>query len=397
MTPFRPRTCKVWIGKFALSTRPLILFLFGSEPDPVILERAASLHETGRYQIKFAYWSRGEGSSIYYPFAKLLPEDAFLPIRLADPRGGLLRRAWLSARFAWKLSRIVAADQSALKAIYCVNINMCAIASLATLLRRRAVLIHEFQDQFGTRLNFLARFLYRLSARKVALTILQSAASYEYINSNGLKSVSAPAIILPPAPAKWTYEHTARSGADDLKIGYFGYMRGQRILGALIDAAKQVNAGGRKVVLKFAGGGDCADYVRQRAQAEPFIQFSGVYEYYSEYPALFASVDVIFGVFPTSNPTFRRHIARRFAEAVASGMPIIVGKDTYMDGLVAKYGCGWSAAEDSVDELADLLTRIYDRRADLGELRAPAKTRANWKFESRAAEFHQAVAAALPD
>lgn len=370
------------------------MFLFGSEPDPVINERAMSLQKTGKYEVKFAYWQRGDASSIHIPFAELLGDAAYIPIKVADPRGNFFRRAMLSLLFAWKFFRIARRHRANLKAVYCININMCAIASLALLFMRNVVLMHEFQDQYGSKLNFVLRKLYRWSARRVVLTLLQSKALIAYIDANELRSVSEPSMFLPPVPANWNYRHKAHKRAE-LVIGYFGYMRGQKILESLIEAVEKVQATGRDVRLKFAGTGDCAEFVKQRTANREFIEFGGKFDYHTEYLGLFSSVDAIFAVFPQSVANFKTHVARRVAEAFASNMPVIVCKGTYMAKLVAEYDCGWSADEASTTELVQLLTHLFDNRQELDLADIAPQASAEWKFEHYEAQFLTAVSAVL--
>ena len=47
--------------------KPLLVFLFGSEPEPVFVERAEAIWERGKYDVKFVYWERGS-RNITIPF-----------------------------------------------------------------------------------------------------------------------------------------------------------------------------------------------------------------------------------------------------------------------------------------------------------------------------------------
>ena len=86
--------------------KPLLVFLFGSEPDPVFVERAEAIWERGKYDVKFVYWERGS-RNITIPFKTAMPRENFVALKVGDPRGGLVRRLVLTLWFTFKFRRAI--------------------------------------------------------------------------------------------------------------------------------------------------------------------------------------------------------------------------------------------------------------------------------------------------
>ena len=86
--------------------KPLLVFLFGSEPEPVFVERAEAIWERGKYDVKFVYWERGS-RNITIPFKTAMPRENFVALKVGDPRGGLVRRLVLTLWFTFKFRRAI--------------------------------------------------------------------------------------------------------------------------------------------------------------------------------------------------------------------------------------------------------------------------------------------------
>lgn len=371
-----------------------MLFLYGSEPDPLFMERAASVQKSGAYQVKFVYWQRGATTNLYYPFSNLLGAGHVIPVSAGDPRGGLLRRVLFSLIFTLKLALRVWRIRPDI--IYAVNINMCFSARLVTLVWPRARMVYEFQDQFGVKLSGIKRWLYRWSVARVRLTILQSPASEKFIADNRLEAVSAPKIVVPPAPAGWDYQYQPNLARAELVVGYFGNFRGRAILESLVSAAERANAAGGSVRLQFGGTGEEVEYIRRAAAEHSFVDYIGKFEYHTDYMDLFRAIDVSFAVFPQANVTFKHHVARRFAEAVASGMPVIVGAGTHMASVAERTGCGWVVTEADADELAALFAKLCKDRSLLGVAgRVDAEIKREYRYETHEPKLLAALSEVL--
>ena len=126
-----------------------------------------------------------------------------------------------------------------------------------------------------------------------------------------------------------------------LTVSYIGYIRGAEIVTNLLEVTRELREEGLKIELRFSGTGPDVELVERASEEFEYVHFSGPFEYWSEYEGLLSRGDVIFAVYPQSNPSFRYHIARRFTEGVLAGLPLIVCAESYMGELVRKHGYGW--------------------------------------------------------
>ena len=357
--------------------KPLLVFLFGSEPEPVFVERAEAIWERGKYDVKFVYWERGS-RNITIPFKTAMPRENFVALKVGDPRGGLVRRLVLTLWFTFKFRRAI--GRRLPRVVYAINLNMCAVASLGLIDKPSVAVVHEFQDHYGFKLSRLKRWLYKLSTRRVKLTIMQSHGSFEYIRMNGLEAQSEPWFYFPPMPRNWEYKHKPRLEGDVLTVSYIGYIRGAEIVTNLLEVTRELREEGLQIELRFSGTGPDVELVERASEEFEYVHFSGPFEYSSEYEGLLSRGDVIFAVYPQSNPSFRYHIARRFTEGVLAGLPLIVCKESYMGELVRKHGYGWAVPEEGRAELKELLRGLAEDRSRLEVGEGVAKLREEFTF-----------------
>ncbi len=349
-----------------------VLFVFGSTPQARHYEMAHLLHASGKYDVRFAYWERRDSSITLEPppAEQTIPTANLIPIHLPDPRNGALRRLISTLLFSLKLRRVIRDFKPDL--IYSININIVGGVKLAQLGMKQISQIHEFQDQFGYRLSKFVRMIYRWCAGEVRHTIIQSEASFAYIERNNLKRCSEPHTVIPPVPLNWQILKRAANHprSEQLTIGFIGFIQGKKTLPNIVEAVADLVRGGRNIRLLFAGTGPELGLTTELATKHDFIDNIGRYEYYGEYPQLFRRVDLMCAVYPTERLNNRYSIGRRLMECVAVGKPAIVQKDTHMAELVERHGGGWVVDDKNKDAFADIFRRIYDDRELLNNCRA---------------------------
>ena len=339
----------------------------------------ATLHESGEWDVHAIYWRRLR-SNISIPFTSSIPEDRFHPITLPDPRGAIPRRLLLTLRFIWTARKLIGKLKP--HSIHAVNADILAVANIALLGSKRTALVFDMQDQMGDRLPVHYRLLYRLLLRRADAMLIRSEGFIPFVQQNQLFADNKPVLYVTNAPAKWTLRHATATGRTELVVGYFGNIRGPQQVQALIDAAEQVQATGRDVRLLFAGVGPEAAMVQQAADRLAFVEYTGPYDYETEYAGLQERADLIYALYPQETPNYRTHIARRFHEAVLAGMPIIVTRGTHMGDIVKPSSVGWEVGDGSVADLVQLLSDVYDDRSLLAKATADEEMLARHRFET---------------
>jgi glycosyltransferase involved in cell wall biosynthesis len=336
-----------------------VAFLYANDPDPLLLERMATLEATGRYQVHALYWHRAR-SPLNIPFTSTLPAGRFSRVDLPDPRGGLARRALLSARFAWAAARWLRRLRP--DAVHAVYPDMLAVARLALAPSSRTPLVYDLWDVIGPqRPPAPVRWLYRLLLRRVGLVCVTSPAyADDYLRPNGLLPRGAPVLDTSNCPVCAGRPAPAPLPGGPLTIGYIGNVRVREQLNTLVEAVRSVRGEGRDVQVLIAGAGEDGALAERLAAQHPFVRYTGPYDHARQAAGLYGQVHVVFAVYPQRSLNYRLHLARRLHDAIVSGRPVIVAEGSHMAQGVAAEGTGWAIGDADTHALAGLLRRLCD-------------------------------------
>ena len=376
--------------------KKVVLFLYANEPNPGLLERMDALSASGDYEVHAVYWHR-QRSPIVIPFSSKLSAERFIPISLPDPRGNPLRRVVLSIRFFLKLRRHLQRLKPDI--VHAVNVDMLGFARLALFPGSRTRLVYDMQDVVGFRLPIHYRIIYRALLRRANAVLVRSDRFIsEYLEPNHLVKQKTPVVFISNAPAGWNFIRGTRPQTKGLSIGYFGNLRGSRQLDILLEAVQLAAESGRAVRAVFAGVGPDAERIARISRDSPWIEYRGPYDYAVQRNNLYAEADVIYAVFPMETPNYRIHLARRFHEAILSGIPVIVADGSYMGEIVEKSGVGWAVDPNAPDDLNQLLIRIHDDRSAISACaKASESIRNRHRFENYIPDLLQTYDAVAKD
>ena len=356
-----------------------VLFLYGNDPNPSLIERAQMLENTGDFESHIAYWHR-EKSDISIPFSTKLSDGRVHQISLPDPRGNPINRILLSLKFVLRLRRVIKRVRPAV--IYAVNPDMLGLAAIALLGMKNIGVVYDFQDQKGTNLNTLAKSIYRTILRRASYVVIRSEGFKFQIEKESLVNTSTPVEYIAEAPLDWKDVREPHKDRPHLVVGYFGNIRGRDQLWHLLSATKELRASGRDIKLRFAGGGPEAAWLQKQVDSLDYVTFTGAFDYFSEYKTLFATADIVHAVYPLDWANYLTHEARRFHEAAAMGVPLIVSSGTFMAERVRHLGIGWDVDPESAEGLLEVLRDVYDNRAMLSEAIATPELRKEHQLET---------------
>jgi len=335
-----------------------IFFIYGNTPNPSLIERALTAENSGKYESYIVFWSR-KNSDISIPFSKILPLDRFIDISLGDPRGNIFRRIILSLLFSIKLRAKIRSIMPDI--IYPVNSDMLGLSMLSNYLLKPVKIVYDFQDQKGEKLNFLYKYLYRISARKVSTVFVRSLGFIDHIQKNNLFSDEVPIKYFAEAPLGWDSwgKKFPNNFEEKLIVGYFGNIRGTKQIKSLLMATQMINKEGKNVQLNFAGVGSEVNLVTKAVGEFNYVNYSGPFDYFKDYKEMFLSADIIYAAYPTNLSNYKFHEARRFHESIAAGIPIIVSQGTYMANRVIDLNVGWTIDSKGSSESVQEIYKIF--------------------------------------
>ncbi len=158
-----------------------------------------------------------------------------------------------------------------------------------------------------------------------------------------------------------------------------GFMGQKRYIDSLLDLIEVVGRDDRLRAI-LAGGGVGAAQVEGAAAGNDRIEVSGRFVY-DELPGLYGRCDAIHAVYDTGLGNVRTLFPVKVMEAMASALPVIVAKGTWIAGYVEDHGIGYSVAPGT-DELHRVLEDMLGdpaRAAEMGARgRALIEAGLNW-------------------
>ena len=360
-----------------------VVFVYANDPEPILLERMSALEDTGRYEAYAVYWHR-TGSPLSIPWSSALDAGRFIQIELPDPRGGLLRRLFLTARYVLSLRReLKKLNAEVITPIYP---DMLFAAKLAMLGRSKVPMMYELWDVIGAEIpdRFVKRFTRKLMQGLRAVFVTSEGYDTKYLQPNGFISETTKVVYASNSPAGWKFRAPESSeDKPELTVAYIGQIRVAPQLQNLVTAVGSLHEIGLQIKLLIAGGGQDSDWIKSLSESSEFIDYRGPYDFQKDAEMLYSESDVLFAVYPQQQFNYRVHWARRGHQAILSGIPLIVARGSVMGRYIDEHGLGWLVDDDSPAELESLLAMIAENRADLMTHRTDSESiLSEHKFES---------------
>lgn len=164
-------------------------------------------------------------------------------------------------------------------------------------------------------------------------------------------------IYLPNYPEVNNYIISDRHSKSTLYISYIGAVRQYQELMNLMLASKDQ----KNIQVQINGDGVAYEALNKESSHFDNVIVTGRYEY-SDSKELFNHTDVLYAVYPNSNLQYRVALPVKLFEAIASGTPLIVSRNTKLEEFVEKYDIGFSIDPESVEQLQNLLIDLTENR-----------------------------------
>ena len=161
---------------------------------------------------------------------------------------------------------------------------------------------------------------------------------------------------------------------------FFGSMSHQFDLETVIDAAKLLQAEGRRVRFVLCGTGERLAELKARAANTQAVVFPG-WIGRSEIKVLMDMSNV--GLAPYVNHIgFARNLPNKPIEYLAGGLPILSSLTGYLQELLEEFGCGDTYKEGDAQSLRDLVVRISDNPKLAIDMGRSARTAFSSRFDA---------------
>jgi glycosyltransferase involved in cell wall biosynthesis len=343
------------------------------------------LNNSKQYQVNLLYLDRKQ-ANFNIPFSSRLNKAYCHTIRWyigKNKLSKLTNRIVIIFLFVQKIKKI---DP---EIIHAWNLDMVIIAWLSALTTRKKIkIIYSLQDTTEYMLKRLMIVLQKKIYQKVDYFFVTSQHfESHFLRKFQLISSKQKVVFVPNVPLAAQYnDFVPRQISSGLTIGYFGFLRGQKALDALVQATQKLREDGNNVQIHFAGIGKEVRYVEALARDNDFVRFSGAFQP-DDIERLYSQVDLIYAVYDESYDK-KIHLAYRLCESINCGLPIIVAQKTHMSEIVEKYGVGLSVAFGDPKELYRKLSKLVTQKNRRFEIAANCKRAAqDFVFE----KYHDKV------
>ena len=224
--------------------------------------------------------------------------------------------------------------------------------------------IEESDNLIKSAVNFIIKKIEKRCFQNVDYLVVTSEKFYEVYYHRLIRHDRV--IYIPNAPDPEVFKGYQKKSKGDFTVGFIGGIRYLAQMKMLVDAAGKC---GCNVI--FAGaGGTSEDYrgISEYCKNNPFVRFTGKYDYQKDIARLYGMVDCVYAVYNADNPNVRIALPNKLYESVLCELPIIVAKGTYLSELVEKWGVGVSVSHTDAEELAAALRRLKEDTVLRGDI-----------------------------
>ena len=171
-------------------------------------------------------------------------------------------------------------------------------------------------------------------------------------------------IYLPNYPELSKFDKVEHIPAEDLRIMYAGYVRHLIPMQNLIKAADKMEL----VKISIHGSGEVLESLEEIAKGIDNVEITGAYTH-QEVTKFYANADVVYIVYNKGNLNDEAALPTKFFEAIISGLPVIVAKDSLLERKVKEYDIGFSVDGTDYEDIRNLLKQLRDNREILEQKR----------------------------
>ena len=189
-----------------------------------------------------------------------------------------------------------------------------------------------------------------------------------YINDKQIEKISKKnkekLVYLPNYPEESKFEKIEHIPDNHLRIMYAGYVRHLIPMTNLIEAGKKLS----HIKISIHGSGNIVENLKKMAEGHKNIEFTGAFTH-DKISEFYANADLVYIVYNKGNQNDETALPTKFFEAIISGVPVIVSKNSFMEKTVKKFDIGYSVDGTSIESVTQLLLEIENNRDILEQKR----------------------------
>ncbi|WP_174351497.1 glycosyltransferase [Paenibacillus sp. JMULE4] len=185
-----------------------------------------------------------------------------------------------------------------------------------------------------------------------------------------------PVITIPNTAEFQLLGNIEKTQSQKTRIAFIGAVRDFERLKLLMDVGEKFE----NIIIMIHGAGTALDQIMQIKDSYSNTIVTGRFSY-DQIPDLYKNTDVIYAVYDVTQENVRNAFPVKVYEAIVSGTPVIVSKDTLIGKFVEDYNIGYSINCNSHTELINVLKEIQDRNKFETKIEAVDKLKQIYTWE----------------
>lgn len=221
--------------------------------------------------------------------------------------------------------------------------------------------MHEFYNAGSyAKIYFIVKRLLRFLQNKSYKIIHVNDKQIEEMSDKNKKKL----VYLPNFPEGEKFERIEHVPDSSLRITYAGYVRHVEPITNLVKVGCELE----NVKVSIHGSGELVDTLKEISEGHENVKITGGF-IHSEISKFYSETDIMYIVYNKGNQNDENALPTKFFEAIISGVPVIVSKDSVLENNVKKYDIGFSVDGTDINDIRKLIVELQKKPEVLDEKR----------------------------
>lgn len=330
----------------------IMILTNGFDPDVRVYKEAQYITSKG-HEVEILCWDR-EGK---YKDRQIEQIENIKIVRFFEESkyGSGLKQIFKLLKFKKACNQYLKKEKVQYEFLHCHDLDGMIVGYL--LHRKNDKLIFDMHEFYNTgsyaKIYFIVKRLLNFLQNKSNKII--------YVNNKQTEKVheknKAKLIYLPNYPEESKFEKIEHIPDSHLRVMYAGYVRHLIPMTNLIEAGKDLE----NIKISIHGSGDIVEELKKMAEGHKNIELTGAFTH-EKISGFYANADLVYIVYNKGNQNDETALPTKFFEAIISGVPVIVSKNSLMEKTVKEFDIGYSVDGTDVKNIKQLLIDIEINR-----------------------------------
>lgn len=338
----------------------VIMILTNSfDPDLRVYKEAQYITSKG-YELEILCWDR-EGKYKDKPIEQL---GNIKIVRFFEESkyGSGLKQIFKLLKFKKACKQYLKKENIQYEFLHCHDLDGMLVGCLISKKNDKMIFdMHEFYNSGSyAKIYFIVKRMLKIMQNKSYKIVYVNNEQVENITEKNKEKL----IYLPNYPEESKFEKVEHISDSHLRVMYAGYVRHLIPMTNLIEVGKNLE----NVKISIHGSGDIVEELKKLAEGHKNIELTGAFTH-EKISGFYANADLVYIVYNKGNQNDETALPTKFFEAIISGVPVIVSKNSLMEKTVKEFDIGYSVDGTNMENVKQLLLEIENNRDVLDQKR----------------------------